>query len=167
MEQLKTMLDFFFSTQCSPDKKRNIVFVGGGEPLLSWDLLKSAVLYAQEQAARREKDLSVEITTNTSLFNDDKIDFILDIFFRVIRSKAPLDYQVCLLIEEDNKVLQDERLRNLINLGFMNKISMLSNVAYRYKFVENPKYETSMLGLFQKNNNTIEVHEFIEPYAQF
>ena len=38
----------------------------------------------------------------------------------------------------------------------------LSNVVYRYKFVDNPKYETSQLGLFQKGDDTFEVHEFIE-----
>ena len=95
----------------------------------------------------------------------DKIDYILDIFFRVLHSTAPLNFQICVILEEHDKTLQDERLRSLIHLGIMNKISMLSNIAYRYKFIENPKYETSMLGVFQKNNNTIEVHSFIEPFS--
>lgn len=151
-----------------------VIYISGA--LKTDSVTKLSNINLEEQINLMNKFLIEKTGTNPVKFDNgfiykfykfDKIDFILDIFFRVIRSKAPLDYQVCLLIEEDNKVLQDERLRNLINLGFMNKISMLSNVAYRYKFVENPKYETSMLGLFQKNNNTIEVHEFIEPYAQF
>jgi uncharacterized protein len=76
LDQLKTMVDFFFSDNCSPEKNRRIIFIGGGEPLLAWDLLKAGVLYAEQQGAAMEKVVSIEITSNTSLFDDDKIDFI-------------------------------------------------------------------------------------------
>jgi hypothetical protein len=39
---------------------------------------------------------------------------------------------------------------------------MLSNTHYRYKFNNGHKYGTSQLGLFQKENDTIEVFEYIE-----
>ena len=100
-------------------------------------------------------------------FKFDNIDYILKSFFKVIHSEAPLDYQVCVILEEVNKAKQDERLRNLISLGFMNKISMLSNVVYRYGFIEKQRYSTSLLGLFKDGNDTIEVHEFVEQYIQF
>ena len=76
LDQLKTMVDFFFSETCSPEKNRRIIFIGGGEPLLAWDLLKAGVLYAEQQGAAMKKVVSIEITSNTSLFDDDKIDFI-------------------------------------------------------------------------------------------
>ena len=75
-DQLKTMVDFFFSGECSPEKAKRIIFVGGGEPLLAWDLLQSGVLYAEQQCARLKKEVAFEIISNTSLFDDEKIDFV-------------------------------------------------------------------------------------------
>ena len=75
-EQLKNMLDFFFSGECSAENYRRIIFAGGGEPLLAWDLLKSGVLYAKQLSTEMGKEISFDIVSNTSLFDDDKIDFI-------------------------------------------------------------------------------------------
>jgi len=100
-------------------------------------------------------------------FKFDNINSVLESFFKVIHSDAPLDYQVCIVLEEANKAVQDERLRNLISLGFLNKISTLSNITYRYSFVEKQKYSTSLIGLYKHGNEEIEVHEFVEQYIQF
>ena len=92
----------------------------------------------------------------------DYIDHVLDALFKVLNSEAPLDYQVIIMMHEDDLEKETERLRKLINLKFMNKISALSNVAYRYKFVKPPHYKTSLLGIFQGVNGGFEVHEFVE-----
>ena len=76
-EQIAQMLDYFFSPNSSKESKRSIVFIGGGEPLLSWDLLEKSVLYAEQKARLTQKDLFINITTNTSLFDDSKIRFLL------------------------------------------------------------------------------------------
>lgn len=96
-------------------------------------------------------------------FNDfDNVDNILEIFFKLIKSNSPLDYVICFQIEENS---EDECLKNLdtlLGLRNENKISMLSDSAYRYKFNAAHRYGTSQLGLFQKENDTIELHQFIE-----
>ena len=151
-----------------------VIYISG--TLKTDSVTKLSGVNLEEQINLMNKFLIEKTGTNPSKFDDgyvykfykfDKIDFILENFFKVLHSKAPLDFQICVLIEEDNKVMQDERLKTLIHLGFKNKISMLSNVSYRYRFVENSKYETSMLGLFQNGNNTMEVHQFIEQHSEF
>lgn len=96
-------------------------------------------------------------------FSDfNSIDKVLDVFFKLLKSNAPLNYNICIQIYSDNKQLEIEKLDKLINLKFENKISMLSDTVYRYKFNKFHKYGTSQLGIFQHSNTTVEAHEFIE-----
>lgn len=74
--KIKSMLDCFFSSEESREKKRTITFVGGGEPLLSWQLLTQCVQYAESMAAASKYALSINIISNTSLFDDEKIAFL-------------------------------------------------------------------------------------------
>ena len=84
---------------------------------------------------------------------------MLDVFSKLNQSKAPLDFLICLQIIESNTSVDE--LNTLIELKIMNKITTLANTAYRYKYNENQRYKTSQVGLFQKGENTFEVHEFI------
>lgn len=90
----------------------------------------------------------------------DNIDSILEVFFKLLKGKAPLDYVICVNVIDSKNNKED--LRKLIKLNIENKISMLANTAYRYKFNKVHYYGTSQSGLFQKENSTFEVHEFIE-----
>lgn len=95
-------------------------------------------------------------------FSDfNSIDNVLDVFFKLLSSKAPLDYIICVQVCAGNPVVEREQLKSLIDLKFENKISMMSDTAFRYKFNKSHKYGTSQLGMFQKGNDTVEAHEFI------
>lgn len=89
------------------------------------------------------------------------IDNVLDVFFKLLSSNAPLDYVICVQICAGNPQQEKEQLKSLIDLKFENKISMMSDVAFRYKFNKAHKYGTSQLGMFQKGSDTVEAHEFI------
>lgn len=96
-------------------------------------------------------------------FNDfNSIDKVLEYFFKLIKSNSPLNYVICVQAKSGNDAAEEESLKTLIDLKFENKISMLSDVAYRYKFNASHRYGTSQIGVFQKGNSTIEAHEFIE-----
>lgn len=96
-------------------------------------------------------------------FNDfNHIDKILQVFFKVINSDTPLNYTVCVQVLGANLNKEKEQLKKLIGLKFENKISMASDTAYRYKFNAFHRYGVSQLGLFQKENDTFEAHQFIE-----
>lgn len=95
-------------------------------------------------------------------FSDfNSIDNVLDVFFKLLNSSAPLDYIICVQICTGNLIEEKEQLKSLIDLKFENKISMMSDTAFRYKFNKSHKYGTSQLGMFQKGNDTVEAHEFI------
>lgn len=93
-------------------------------------------------------------------FSDfNKVDNVLDVFFKVLKSNSPLNYFISVQVltgENDTS-----NLDTLIDLKFENKISMLSNTAFRYKFNASHRYGISQLGIYQKENNTVEAHEFI------
>ena len=93
-------------------------------------------------------------------FND--VDSILYIMFKLIKSNSPLDYVICLQVIEGGEQACMNALRELGELKHQNKISMFANSAYRYRFNKCHRYGVSQIGLFQRGNDTIEVHEFIE-----
>ena len=71
--QLKSTIDYFV------DKKRGqkalkITFVGGGEPMMSWDLVKFGMKYASALAEKQEIKLFFGLITNGSILNRDMLD---------------------------------------------------------------------------------------------
>lgn len=96
-------------------------------------------------------------------FNDfNHIDDILEHFFKLIKSEAPLDYRICVQIISKNAAKEMEQLKELISLDFVNKITTLSDTVWRYKFNSSHRYSTSQLGVFQYGDGSFEVHEFEE-----
>lgn len=97
-----------------------------------------------------------------SFDNFFNVDSILDVFFKLIKSNSPLQFAICIQVLDNSEEICLKELHLLAELKHFNKITMLSNTAYRYKFNNGHKYGTSQMGLFQKDNDTIEVHEYIE-----
>ena len=92
----------------------------------------------------------------------EDIDKTIELLFKLINSTAPLDYTICIQII-DNKTMQwEQKLEKLISLNKLNKILIMSDTAYRYKFNKFHRYGTSQQGVYKGGTNTYEVHEFIE-----
>lgn len=95
------------------------------------------------------------------LFNNfNNIDSVLDIFSKLIKSEAPLDYVICVQIIDKDFAKCHAQLKTLAEIKFVNKISTFSDTIWRYTYNITKKYKTSQLGIFQKEGNTYEVHEF-------
>lgn len=90
----------------------------------------------------------------------DNIDDVLDIFFRVINSKAPINYSICININTNNPSKDSEILKKLSQLKYTGKIYMSAETAFRYDFNAIKKYETEQIGVYQYNKSTIDVYEF-------
>jgi len=60
----------------SKGKKQLGISFFGGEPLLNFSLIKQTVKYAKKQGDKNNKDFEFGITTNATLLNNDKIDFL-------------------------------------------------------------------------------------------
>lgn len=78
IETLKRAIDFFIRSKKHNDKPLTISFMGGGEPLLSWGLLKESIIYAGQQAADENKRIDFTIITNGTIMTDEILNFIAD-----------------------------------------------------------------------------------------
>ena len=87
----------------------------------------------------------------------DNIDQTLDILHKVININNQVEYAICIQIDEDS-----DKLSKLVSLNHFGKITMAADTAYRYSYIESPRYKTSMTGLFQNGDDILEVHEFIQ-----
>ena len=92
--------------------------------------------------------------------NFEKIDSVLDVFFRVIKSKAPINYSVCVNIVSDNPVKDGEILKKLNSLQYLGKIYMSAETALRYDYNRLRNYKLEQIGIYQYNKSTIDVYEF-------
>ncbi len=72
----KAAIDYLL--EASKDRKYLDVDFFGGEPLLCFDTVKSVLLYALREGARRGKEFRFTLTTNCVLLDDDKISFLVD-----------------------------------------------------------------------------------------
>ena len=94
--------------------------------------------------------------------NFEKIDRVLEIFFKLIKSTAPLDFVICVQVLGEDISRETSQLKHLISLKFANKISTLADTVWRYRYNKFHRYGTSQLGIFQFDDRTFEAHEFHE-----
>ena len=95
-------------------------------------------------------------------FDDfNHIDNVLDVLFKTIKSSSPLDYSICIQAYEDldSGMANLKKLADLENFG---KITFSADTLLRYKYNKSHRYGTQNVGVFQKEDSTIEVHEFKE-----
>ena len=88
----------------------------------------------------------------------NKIDTVLDVLFKLLKSQSPLDFSICIQTEWDI-----EKIYRLADLKIYGKIIMCADTLLRYKCNKFHRYGTHNTGIFQTSDNiTIEVHEFNE-----
>lgn len=78
IETLRCGLRHFLSPDRIAGKRVTISVLGGGEPLLSWNIVKQGLEYAYELTSLREEPLPVSIVTNGTIVNDEIIGFCLE-----------------------------------------------------------------------------------------
>lgn len=103
------------------------------------------------------------ISTNVYCFNQydfynfGKIDETLDVMFRILKTKAPIETAICVQAGDNPEILG-----KLVTLNNFKKITMAADTAYRYRMNKVQKYDISPLGVFQNGESTLELHEFVE-----
>ena len=105
------MLDYFLSEKRKAVKERTIMFMGGGEPALSWDILKEATLYAKKIAAENGVTPHFAITTNGSILNDEIIAFFKEHGFTV-----QLSFEVLPDVQNEQRGFYDTVAANVVKL---------------------------------------------------
>ena len=73
-EHLKAALDFFIDPKRVKSRKLAISYLGGGEPTISWDIVKFGLEYADELATRYGFEMMTTIVTNGSKITSEMVE---------------------------------------------------------------------------------------------
>ena len=92
----------------------------------------------------------------------DDIDNILDVFSKLSKTKAPLDFLVCVQIFEGSQEQSFENIRKMASLNNYNKITTMADTVFRYDYNQGQTYDISQLGVYQKEGATFELYEFVK-----
>lgn len=123
-DHARAVLDFFIDPARLKGRNLYLAVLGGGEPLLSWDVVAYVIGYARERANATGFKLEIGLTTNGSVISDEIIQFlkkhdvIVSISFEILEDVQDLQRQqyreVCTVI--DNLVANevDVSLKSMI-----------------------------------------------------
>jgi uncharacterized protein len=75
-EKARSVLDYFIDPNRLTSRNLYLAVLGGGEPLLSPDLVGFIIAYAREKAVNNGFNLGIGLTTNGSVIDDDIIQII-------------------------------------------------------------------------------------------
>lgn len=120
MTVIAPMLDYFLSAERKAVKDRTIMFMGGGEPALSWNILKEATIYAKDVAARNGITPHFAITTNGSILNEEMINF-----FKAHNFTVQLSFEVLPDVQNEQRGSFDivaANVRSLTQAGVSNYV---------------------------------------------
>lgn len=73
-ETLQVVYDYVLSQR--QVKNKSVSFIGGGEPLVVWDILKWSIEYLENHKESSDS-IDIFLTTNGTLLNPERIDFLL------------------------------------------------------------------------------------------
>ncbi len=75
-DKLKTGIDYIFENTTTNNLK--FTFIGGGEPLVTWELLKQSIDYIKLCNESEKYQISYNIATNGTLIDDEKARYFKD-----------------------------------------------------------------------------------------
>lgn len=78
LHKLFVAIKYFISSKSKGfERPLTISFMGGGEPILSWNNVKEGICYAEHLAQEKGLELNVSVITNGSVINKEYTDFFL------------------------------------------------------------------------------------------
>lgn len=175
IKALERCIDFFIKSKVERLDRRKlfISFMGGGEPMLSWNVVRDAIIYAGKKAAASEVEMSFRIITNGSLLDDNQLRFIkeygvgLSISFEILRDIQNLQRRHYELVDSNLLKALDYGIDTQLNVTVTkyNVDRMMETYqAMRklYPRVKNAMYEpVTSQGLF---DSPLDMKEFYDAY---
>ncbi len=73
-EHLKAALDFFIDSNRTESDRLAITYLGGGEPTISWDVLRYGLEYGDELASKHSIHLMTTLVTNGSIVDEEMVE---------------------------------------------------------------------------------------------
>ena len=112
MEQIEPVLRWFLSADRKAPNKRTIMFMGGGEPVLSWKKLVKATNLARQIAEEQNIKVGFQLTTNGSVMTDEMLDFLATNKFRV-----QISFEVLPDVQEKQRGVYAKVAENIQRIG--------------------------------------------------
>lgn len=132
-------IDLFYAYNDSPkfrgysDRALNIVFYGG-EPLINFDVIRRAILYA-EQTKRPYQEVLISISTNLTLLSMEQVHFFRDhdVFLNVSLDGPPKEHNRYRMFADGTpsaEVVLDrlKRIRELDEAYYQSRVSLLPTI---------------------------------------
>ncbi len=76
-DKLKSAICYFLDSNRATGERRTVSILGGGKPLLSWDLVKTSHDVADGLAKKRGQKLPVSIVTNGPILTAETLDYLM------------------------------------------------------------------------------------------
>jgi radical SAM protein with 4Fe4S-binding SPASM domain len=108
LDTITVALKYFLSTERKAVKDRTVMFMGGGEPVLSWHLVEEATLQAENIARENGINLQLALTTNGSIMTDEMLFFLKAHNFRV-----QISFEVLPDVQESQRGIYNKVARNI------------------------------------------------------
>ncbi|MDR2009083.1 MAG: radical SAM protein [Bacteroidales bacterium] len=112
IEQIYTALKYFLSSERNAPKTKTIMFMGGGEPTLSWHLVEQATLFAEKQALENNIILKKQLSTNGSVLTQQMLDF-----YKSHNFELQFSFDVIPEVQNEQRGQFDKVSTNLKRLG--------------------------------------------------
>lgn len=76
IDKIKNAINYFFSY--NKKKRKDFTFIGGGEPFITWELLKRTILYIEEKTRLHKTTNQIRIITNATLLTEEKVAWLAE-----------------------------------------------------------------------------------------
>ena len=154
-KKLFAAIDYFI------DRKRTIVpqlslsFLGGGEPMLSWNLIEKGIEYAKKRAAIEEFKLCFKIVSNGSIIPNEAIEYIRDnninfiVSYDILEDIQNLQRKHFDLVSKNLQDLSDNEISLSINsvitpLNVSRQIEMVEKIIQSFPKIDYLSFEPVM-----------------------
>lgn len=120
LETITIALNYFLSSKRKAVRNRTVMFMGGGEPVLSWPLVEKTALLAESIARDNDVNLQLALTTNGSIMTDEMLSFLKEHKFRV-----QISFEVLPDVQKSQRGIYDkvaENINRLCDYGISNYI---------------------------------------------
>lgn len=115
MGQILPMVDFFLAQRADAPRQRTIMFIGGGEPTLSWPLIVQTTEYAKRKAKEEDIALMMRVSTNGSILTEEMLSFYKQHSFNM-----QISYEVLPDVQRAQRgtwTVVDNNLKRLLDAG--------------------------------------------------
>ena len=112
MGTIEKMLSYFLSAERKAPQMRTIMFMGGGEPMLSWPLLREATLLALKIAEGQGIKVGFSLTTNGSVMTEEMLDF-----FEKYKFTIQISFEVLPDVQNAQRGSFDAVAKNIVRIS--------------------------------------------------